>query len=188
VEFYCPAPDGDLARALAPHHRLCCRWHHPDGPEAALAALVEALRAGLPAIVAVDNYHLPFRPAYHDVHAGHPLVVHGVDPVRGTVDVLDPMPPAFQGPLPMAVLDASRASANPDDGSDPFFAGRGLDRRWLELRPAGEAPALTADWVESVLVRNREGLLDGRDGDGVLRGLAGLEAWLGGLARRAACE
>ena len=195
VEFFCPAPDGDLGRALAPHHRLRCRWHHPDGPDAARAALVEALAAGLPPIVAVDNYHLPFRPAYHDVHAGHLVVVHGVDTDRGTVDVLDPMPPAFQGTLPAAVLEASRASGNPDDGSDPFFAGRGLDRRWLELRPAGGPRPLTSGWVDEVLERNREGLLRGdgdpgcgAGGDGVLRGLAGLEAYLAALPRRAAEE
>jgi hypothetical protein len=188
-EFFYPTEDGSLGRALAPYHPLLCRWHEPSDAEAAEAELIDALRAGLPPIVAVDNYHLPFRPAYHDVHAAHLLVVRGFDPDAETFDVLDPMPPGFDGPLPRAVLRAARASDNADDGGDPFFAGSGVRSRWLELRPDGPFPPLTREWVERVLDANRHALLEGAPaGDGLLRGLVGFEGYVEALPRRIDAE
>lgn len=189
VEFFYPTPSGDLGRALAPHHPLLGRWRRPAGPAEADTELIKMLQEGVPPIVAVDNYHLPFRPAYHDVHAAHLVVVHGYDSDQNAFDVFDPIPPAFQGQLPAPLLYASRASENPNDGSDPFFAGSHVNFRWLELRPAGEFPALTKEWVEYVLAANRDTFLNGAPlAEGFLSGLAGLQMYLTGLPERVMTE
>jgi hypothetical protein len=186
VEFYYPAPSGDVAASLAPHHPLISTWHHPADAEAGEAEVLEAIARGQPAIVAVDNYHLRFRPAYRDVHAGHLVVVHGFDTELETFDVLDPMPPAFQGPLPLAELRASRSSGNPDDGSDPFFAGGGMANRWLEIRESGPFPALTLGWVAEVLAANRDAFLDPPQLAGWRSGLPGLRSYVEELPSLAA--
>jgi hypothetical protein len=189
AEFYFPCEDGNLGAALAPHHPLRVTWRQPGGREAADAELVEALRAGVPPIVAVDNYFLPFRPAYQDVHAAHLVVVCGVDTAARTVHVLDPMPPAYDGLLPADVLAASRSSVNDDDSTDPFFAGSGLGFRWLQVQLTGPLPSLRRAWVRAVLAANRQALLEGGcTSDGVLTGLAGFEAYVRSLPGRIAEE
>ena len=189
VEFFYPTPQGDLGRALAPYHPLLCRWHQPETPEAAKVQLIEALQADILPIVAVDNYHLPFRPAYHDVHAAHLVVVHGYDSEHDAFDILDPMPPAYQDQLSATILHISRMSSNPNDGSDPFFAGRGVGLRWLELRPTGQFPALTREWVDDVLMANHTAFLDNTPyADGFLSGLTGLQTYLHTLPERVQAE
>lgn len=189
VEFFCPTPDGNLASALAPHHPIALEWHQPADERDAEEQVIDALGRGVPPIVAVDNYHLPFRPAYHDVHAGHLVIVRGYDPAAREFDVLDPMPPAYEGPLPAEVLARARASDNPDDGSDPFFAGSGPRRRWLEVTSHGSAPTLTWEWLSGVLRANVRDLRDGGVAeDGYHRGLSGLRAYVGTLEERLSGE
>nr|AGS49849.1 hypothetical protein [uncultured bacterium esnapd17] len=150
VEYFHPAGP----RAFLRHHPVHVQWHHPEDRVAAHDTILEALSSGIRPIVAVDNYHLPFRPAYRDVHAGHLIVVEGFDPVRESFAVHDPMPPAYRGILPRAILENARESPNPDDGSDPFFAGTSPAWRWLEVRPEGEQPELTWPWLRDVILDN----------------------------------
>ncbi|WP_432114260.1 BtrH N-terminal domain-containing protein [Streptomyces sp. S1] len=182
VEFFHPAGE-DLASSFGIYHPLSLRWHRPGDDAEAHEQVVAALADGIVPVVAVDNYHLPFRPAYHDVHAGHLLMVTGYDPGSRAYRILDPMPPAYRGPLPREVLERSRSSANPDDGSDPFFAGSGPARRWLEVRREGPQPELTWSWLRTALETNVRSLR-GEEGDG----LPALAAYFDSLPAAVAAE
>jgi hypothetical protein len=84
------------------------------------------------------------------------------------------------------VLDAARSSCNSSDGTDPFFAGSGIRRRRLDVEADADAPELSAEWVERVLVANRRRLLGPARSDGFYSGLGGLDEWLRELPTRIA--
>ncbi|MFF5639400.1 BtrH N-terminal domain-containing protein [Streptomyces sp. NPDC012825] len=187
-EYYYPyAGDDSLLGALAPHHPVRSRWHEPADAAAGWREVREQLRAGVPVAVAVDNYHLPFRPAYRDVHSNHLVVVHGYDEERGTVRVLDAVPPAFHGDITLAELAAARDSGNElVHERDMFFTGVRIGNRWLsvELDAAPEDfPALDRAEVDRVLGLNREHFAAPSGGDGY-RGLAGQHSFLRDTVKR----
>src|SRR6185312_7338475 len=107
-----------------------------------------------PVIVAVDNFYLPFRPAYQDIHAGHLIIVYGFDEESELVYVLDSMPPAFMGPIALADLKAARSSLNPTDNRDDFFSNAPVANRWLEINFNAPSPQLTRTWVANVIHAN----------------------------------
>ncbi|MBU8858605.1 MULTISPECIES: BtrH N-terminal domain-containing protein [unclassified Micromonospora] len=139
-EYYYPCTDGEsLLSAVAPHHPVRSRWHHPADADAGWAQVRDAVAAGAPVAVAVDNFHLPFRPAHRDVHSNHLIVVHGFDDNQGTVRVLDAVPPAFHGDIGLAELTAARDSGNPAvHARDMFFTGVDIGNRWLSVEIDGE--------------------------------------------------
>jgi hypothetical protein len=154
-EYYWPCRyPYDLARSVLPHHPVRSRWHEAPAADP-VSALEGALAEGRLPVVAVDNYHLPFRPAYHDVHSAHLIVVYEVDRSAGTVGVSDVMPPAFLGPLRIEDLVRAWRSELPRDVQNSFFSGAGVARtRWLDVRflepfaeltPARLSSALSAD-------------------------------------------
>src|SRR5205814_1264318 len=104
---------GDPARSIAPHHPLRSRWWRPTDDDDPLAELADRVEDGELPIAAVDNYHLPFRPAYRDVHAAHLVVVYGVERDRDEVLVSDAVPPAFRGAIPAETFLRAWSSANP---------------------------------------------------------------------------
>jgi butirosin biosynthesis protein H-like len=165
-EFYYPcAVPGDLAASLAPHHPLSSSWRQPaDGtgrdPAATMAEIIAALAAGNLVIAAVDNFYLPFRPAFGDVHAAHLLVVFGVDLVAGQVHVSDAMPPAFRGPIPVADFIRAWSSANPADEQDVFFSSARIDRRFMTVTIGEPFPVLDRPMLRTVLAANLAGYLD----------------------------
>ena len=78
---------------LAVDQPVRSRWHQPaDGADGWEQVRAHVL-ASRPAVVAVDNFHLPFRPAYQDVHTNHLLVVFGFDDEAEAVEVIDSVPP-----------------------------------------------------------------------------------------------
>ncbi len=162
-EFYYPcAVTGDLAASLAPHHPVSSSWHQPasqdrDDPAATLAEIVAALAADQLVIAAVDNFYLPFRPAFGDVHAAHLLVVFGVDLPAGQVYVSDAMPPAFRGPIPIADFIKAWSSANPADSQDVFFSDAKIDRRFMTVTIGQPFPVLDSALLRTVLSANLAG-------------------------------
>jgi hypothetical protein len=144
-EFYFPCTDDELARCLVGYHPVDIAWRTPDDSEDPLRCLTDALDGGVLPIAAVDNFHLPFRPAYHDVHAAHLLVVYGVDRARGLVWVSDAMPPAFSGALRVEDFWAAWGSMNPIDGQDAFFSDTAIGHRWLRVEVTGPFPEATPD-------------------------------------------
>jgi hypothetical protein len=177
-EYYFPCPDGrSLVASLAPRHPVGSRWWWPEDAEQGWQQVREQVAAGVPVAVAVDNFELPFRPAYSDVHSNHLVVVRGFDDERRTVSVLDAIPPFFAGELPLAVLTAARNSANRSAHErDMFFADDPIGNRWLQLifdqpaEPAGpdragiDPAACLAGNLAEFQADSEPGCYRGRDG------------------------
>lgn len=153
-EFYYPCGDRSLAESLAPYHPMTSTWHRGPAGGDGLEPLREELRAGRLPIAVVDNFHLPFRPAFQDVHAGHLLVVAGIDDDQQVVHVSDAQPPEFQGPIPLGDFLHAWGSPNPADVQDAFFSSSPADRRWLRVELTGPFPAPDRRWLSGVLAEN----------------------------------
>ncbi|MFE2581861.1 BtrH N-terminal domain-containing protein [Streptomyces sp. NPDC059378] len=185
-EFYYPCPADasggtDLGAALAPHHELHARWWQPADENDVWREVREALADDRLVIAAVDNYHLPFRPAYGDVHAAHLVVIHGLDETRGVVHVSDAMPPAFRGAVPIEKFLLSWGSANPTDVQDAFFSDSRIGRRCLDVRLDAPAAPLTPELLGGYLRID----VDGFTTTGPARtGLAGYDAFAAELLER----
>jgi butirosin biosynthesis protein H-like len=192
-EYYYPCrPGQSLAEALAPYSGAGSRWHEPADVVDGWAAVRGHVQAGRPAIVAVDNFHLSFRPAYGDVHTNHLLVVDGFTDDEQSVHVVDPVPPAFRGTIPRAELDASRDSRNESrHDRDRFFADNPIRNRWLEVVIRAPRQIDDASWagVRELLRRNTNGFTQ-QGQDGRYEGITGvcrfLMACADGLSRNAA--
>lgn len=161
-EFYypCPADESggtDLGVALAPHHELHARWWQPADEDDLWREVRETLADDRLVIAAVDNFYLPFRPAYQDVHAAHLVIVYGLDETRGVVHVSDAMPPAFRGAVPIEDFLRSWGSANPSDVQDAFFSDSGIGRRCLDVRLDAPAGPLTPELLGGFLRTDVDG-------------------------------
>ncbi len=176
--------DGDIARSLAPYHEITSRWWRAESSGSALDELAGWLDAGTLPIAAVDNFHLPFRPAYRDVHAAHLVVVYGVDRKRGEVWVSDAMPPAFSGPIALDEFLASWSSQNPLHAGDVFFSGSAIDRRCLLIHVRSLRPPLERGAARAALCNSLSRFERADDPVG-WNGRAGLQRFLERLLERA---
>ncbi|MET9500030.1 BtrH N-terminal domain-containing protein [Streptomyces sp. NPDC006552] len=184
-EFSFPcAPGVELADALMPHHPVRSRWHRAGGQ--GLEELVAELARDRTVVAAVDNFHLPFRPAYHDVHAAHLLVVTGIDLRAGTVSVADAMPPEFSGEIPLAAFLDAWTSGNPSDEQDAFFSDTGIERRYLTVDVEEPFPVVDRELLRRALAHG-SALFHAAspDGDGDHVGLRGLRFFLDDVVERA---
>lgn len=187
-EYYYPLrSEQSLLAGLAPHHAVSSRWHQPADADEGWAQVREQVAAGTPVAVAVDNFHLPFRPAYRDVHANHLVIVYGFDDDAGTVRVLDAVPPLFDGDIRLDELRAARGSANEGvHDRDMFFADQQIGHRWLELRTA-ESPATPGtDRVAEVLRSNHDEFVHKGSAGPEYAGRDGLQAFLADQQERLA--
>lgn len=180
-EFYYPCRDADLGAALAPHHELRSRWWQPADEDDAWQEVRESLGDDRPVIAAVDNFHLPFRPAYGDVHAAHLVVVYGLDEVGGLVYVSDAMPPAFRGAVPIEAFLRSWGSANPPDVQDAFFSDSRIGRRCLDVRLDAPPASLTPELLGGYLRTDVDGFTTATPDR---TGLAGFDEFAGELVDR----
>jgi hypothetical protein len=174
-EYYFPLWRPSLLESMAPYHAVRSVWHEPDDAKDGWEQVRSRLVDGALVAAAVDNFHLPFRPAYRDVHTNHMLVVYGFDDVADTAWVLDAVPPGFQGEIPLTALTQARDSANRADHSrDLFFTDNAIHNRWLEVEVTGDsAPADFPAPLPDVLTANLTGFIETSD-NGWWRGLAGL--------------
>jgi hypothetical protein len=182
-EYFYPQRQPTLAQSIAPYHPISSQWHRAPDAESGWQAVRAAVAAGAPAIVAVDNFYLPFRPAYQDIHAGHLVVVYGFDDEAEQVYVLDSTPPVFKGPISIQALKDARSSANPVDDRDDFFSSTPVANRWLQLTLDSPFPALTRAWVVETLAANLRRFHEPGDGPG-FSGLDGLRRYLATLCER----
>lgn len=184
-EFYYPCPPGesgpDLGAALAPHHELHSRWWQPADENDVWHEIRETLADDRLVIAAVDNFHLPFRPAYGDVHAAHLVVIYGLDEVRGLVYVSDAMPPAFRGAVPIEAFLRSWDSANPTDVQDAFFSDSRIGKRCLDVRLDAQPGPLTPELLGGYLSTDVEGFTTTTS---ARTGLAGFDAFAAELVDR----
>ncbi|MGH8933691.1 MAG: BtrH N-terminal domain-containing protein, partial [Egibacteraceae bacterium] len=197
-EYYFPCPPGrSLFEALAPYQHATSSWRYPSDAGEGWAQVRERVAAGAPVAVAVDNFHLPFRPAYRDVHTNHLIVVYGFDDQHRTVRVLDAIPPSFDGDLRLDDLADARGSTNPAAGGrDMFFTDNPIANRWLDVRfdhrpdPAHAVEARAAEVAEA-LHQNLLGFAAERDDTddtgGAYVGAAGQRRFLTDMAARLDC-
>ncbi|MEV0040535.1 BtrH N-terminal domain-containing protein [Streptomyces sp. NPDC050804] len=172
-EYYFLSEPDSLAQRLALYHPFESTWHRGGGD--GLDELRDALAAGVLPIAAVDNFYLPFRPAFHDVHAAHLLVVYGI--TSSEVFVSDAQPPAFQGAIPVSDFLASWGSPNPPDDADVFFSASPSGRRWLRTRMRGPVPEPDLDWLGRV-IRDNVARYRRESTAGIQTGVAGLRRYL----------
>ncbi|MEV0681656.1 BtrH N-terminal domain-containing protein [Actinosynnema sp. NPDC050436] len=185
-EFYYPAPRPTLGENLLPHHPVRAVWHEPQDVESSWQDIRASIIDGRPAIVAVDNFHMPIRPAYGDVHAAHLMVVWGFDDEADEVYLLESTPPQYSGPVALADFRRARSSANDSrpDTRDYFFAGSGIRGRWIEVTVTGPFPELDRERAAEIVTANARGFTD-PDPDAGWSGLAGLTSWLADVCDRA---
>ncbi len=186
-EFYYPCRyPGDPARSIAPSGGIASRWCQPYDTEPVgsdtLEPLVHHLAAGGLPIVAVDNFHLPFRPAYGDVHAAHLVVVYGID--DDSVHLADPVPPAFAGPVATGEFLQAWTSANPRADQDAFFTAAPIGRRWLAVDTPESPLRLDEGRLAQALRDNVDRFAGAGDPPG-WTGLDGLRRYLAELLDRA---
>ena len=106
--------------------------HEGDGE----SSLHGHLAAGRPAIVAVDAYYFPFRPAYRRVHSSRTALVQ-LDG-DGRIQVQDLWGPPAEGTVSPQELDEARFSTVPLDlNREPLFSGNPVGGVWfsVEARP-----------------------------------------------------
>lgn len=176
-EFYFPCRfHDDLARSVAPYSPLRSKWWQPSEDGEPLDELAERVDAGELPIAAVDNYHLPFRPAFRDVHAAHLVVVYAIDRGSGEVFLSDAQPPAFQGPIAAEDFLQSWSSVNPPDVQDAFFAGARIDRRALSVRLDEPFEPLDGERLRTALLANADRFA--ADDDVGWNGVHGLERYV----------
>ncbi|MGW5867830.1 BtrH N-terminal domain-containing protein [Streptomyces sp. NPDC055239] len=185
-EYFFPLHRDGLLESMAPHHPVWSRWHWPDDAASGWGEVRAAILAGAPVAVAADNFHLPFRPAYRDVHTNHLLTAYGFDDERDLVLICDSVPPRFQGAIPIGQFTDARDSANPVlHDRDLFFTDNPVANRWLEVGVEGELPPHDRDFVRQVLAVNEAGFGSSHPGP-ELSGLAGQRRYLDELGDRLA--
>jgi Butirosin biosynthesis protein H, N-terminal len=176
-EFYWPAPPGsDLGSRLAPHHPVTIGWSNDAAGD--LSGLIAELSQDRIPIAAVDKFFLPFRPAFHDIHAAHLVLVYGVDQYRGLVWVCDPTPPGFNGPLPFTDFEQARNSANPDDVQDAFFSASEIRGRYLRIVVDPGLTTLSPPELGAAVKANLAGFGAPSPDDGPWTGNNGLSRYL----------
>lgn len=99
--------------------------------------LYDFLECADAAIIAVDSYFLPYRPAYLRVHSNRTVVIRRTA-TPSEVWVEDYWPPSYQGIL--SILDLERARYSPTqlvDDFEPVFAGHPIEGEWfsVEVKP-----------------------------------------------------
>lgn len=185
-EYCFPGPGPTLADNMFPYAGVKADWRTGGDAAGAWRAVRERLDGGEPVVAAVDNFHLPFRPAYHDVHTNHLLVVYGYDAGTGSAWVLDATPPAYKGTLALSDLELARGSKNPREcDRHMFFTQTPIDNRWLDASfPAGR-PEVDEALVARIISDNLARMNAVSRRSDVLLGLAGIRALagrIGGLA------
>jgi Butirosin biosynthesis protein H, N-terminal len=185
-EFYLPAQsESGVAADLCPYHDVESSWTSATNAN----ELIDLIETHASVIVAVDNYHLPFRPAYHDVHAAHLVVVPAW---RRTVDgdvefyVSDAQPPHFQGWLSEEHLMNAWTSANPADHQDVFFSSRAIEGRVLTTKVWSQPSELTAGQFAEAIENNLHRWTNNqvRESDRVWTGRVGLRRFVERLQER----
>ncbi len=104
--------------------------HHPASES---CGLYEYLRDGKAAIVAVDSFFLPYRPAFMRVHSNRTIVIEQTyDPTR--VRVEDLWPPSHTGQLLVSDLERARhSSVLRIPHLEPVFSGHPIDGEWFSV-------------------------------------------------------
>jgi hypothetical protein len=105
------------------------------------------LAAAASAIVAVDSYFLPYRPAFGRVHSGRTVILRRHPLQADYVLVEDCWPPARQEALPVSVVERARWSEVPRVAQqEPIFSGVPIRGDWWSLDCA-DISDITPAWL-----------------------------------------
>ena len=97
---------------------------------AATEELLAHLQRGRGAVVAVDSFYLPYRPAYNRVHSSRTILVRGAS--QGTCWIDDRWPPGYRGAMPLRHLIEAMSSEVPHDPvREPIFSGVPIGGTWF---------------------------------------------------------
>jgi hypothetical protein len=147
-EYSFPAGPRPFVELLALRTGLCIAEHQdPDG-----RGLHEHLGRGESAVVAVDSYYLPYRPAFGRVHSHRTILVKPMkDP--NTIWVEDEWSPRYFGTLSLQTLDGARYSTVPLEREiEPIYAGRLIRGEWFSatVSPVSMGSEV-AEWAGALL-------------------------------------
>jgi hypothetical protein len=115
------------------------------------ASLHDHLATGQPAIVAVDAFFFPFRPAYRRVHSSRTVLVTGMTG-DGRFHLRDLWAPPAEGTVSAEEMADARFSAVPlDVDREPLFSGNPVGGVWFTVE--AEAPRVedAAAWARERL-------------------------------------
>ena len=127
-EYSLPLNPTPLPEALARRGGLRIVRHEGDGD----GSLYACLAAGAPAIVAVDAWYFPYRPAYRRVHSSRTVLVRAGE--EGRFRVQDSWGPPAEGTVSRQELEAARFSAVPRDlDREPLFSGNPVGGVWFTV-------------------------------------------------------
>lgn len=95
--------------------------------------LLKYLAGGGTAIVVVNSYHLPYRPAYGRVHSNRTMLVRHSE-LSGYISVEDDWAPAYHGLLEVTHLNnAMHCDALLKPELEPVFVGQKIDGEWYRV-------------------------------------------------------
>jgi len=117
--------------------------------------LLNHLRGGGSAIVGVDAFHLPFRPAYGRVHSCRSVLVRGLESQGddGQFEVLDGWRPSSTGVIGRDTLERARFSeVTREGGREPLFSGHPVQGVWFAVRELPPVERMAdSGWIERTL-------------------------------------
>lgn len=147
AEYTWPLHPTPFPELLARRGGVLVRAHHGDDT----VPLRDLVNTGAAAVVAVDSYYLPYRPAFGRVHSGRTLLVRaGPSPDQARVD--DLWTPAFGGPVEWNHIDRARRSTVQYDAlREPLFSGSPIRGAWYSVEVAPLAPGDPVVWLAGLL-------------------------------------
>lgn len=147
TEYSLPLNPVPLPEVLAQRGGLCIVRHEGDSG----TSLENHLATGKAAIVAVDAFHLPFRPAYRRVHSSR-TVLASRGPADGQVHIRDGWGPPAEGTVSREELRAARFSAVPlDVDREPLFSGNPVGGVWFTVETSPFQVDDAAAWARERL-------------------------------------
>ena len=129
-EYGLPLNPVPIVEALERRGGLRITRHEGDGE----VSLYDHLATGRPAIVGIDAYHLPFRPAYGRVRSSRTVLVSGGLGGGDSIHVRDLWGPPAEGTVSRETLEAARFSEVPlDVNREPLFSGNPVGGVWFTV-------------------------------------------------------
>jgi hypothetical protein len=154
--------------------------HEGDGE----VSLYDHLATDRPAIVAIDAYYLPFRPAYGRVYSSRTVLASGAG---GAIRIQDLWGPPAEETVSRETLEAARFSCVPlDVDREPLFAGNPVGGVWFTVEAAPFRLEDGASWVRERLGWLYDEMVTPRRDERGEYGIQALRAFEGWLDERLA--
>lgn len=125
-------------RGLIPTYKDCAKRIYPINKNGNLVwqENLEKLKKGIPLIVGVDSYYLPYLPYYKKSHGIHTVILTGYTEETNEVSIIDWFEPwFFKGNVRLDIFIEARNSKNEYDGG--VFSGYPVYNNWAELEISG---------------------------------------------------